>query len=100
FARPTMSILPLPVRSPTCTSTQVTLVDQAPHRLLAKRVPVDTPTSHWPVAALRPTISALPPPVKSPTWPSTQSMVGSHWPQSAVERPAAVEMLTHHCPVS
>src|SRR5262249_49178919 len=48
-ARPVMSDLPSPLKSPTWTSTQVAPVLQVSHRVVLKAVlPLDRPTYHWP----------------------------------------------------
>src|SRR5437870_548947 len=76
--RPVMSALPSPLKSPTLTSTQVTLVGQAvPQGVELNELPVLSPTHQWPVCSTRPTRSALPSPLKSPTLTSTQvTLVG------------------------
>src|SRR6266852_1565201 len=65
--RPVRSALPSPLKSPTCTSTQVTRGDQVSHSLLVNEEPVDWATHHWPVCRTRPAMSILPSPLKSPT---------------------------------
>src|SRR5438128_3747909 len=72
--RPVMSALPSPLKSPTLTSTQVTVVGQAvPQGEDVKAVlPLESPTHHRPVSSTRLVMSALPSPLKSPTLTSTQ----------------------------
>src|SRR5438874_872634 len=70
--RPVTSARWSPSKSPTLTSTQVTLEAQAPHLVLLKELPSEVSTHHAPVCCTRPTMSSLPSPVKSPTWTSTQ----------------------------
>src|SRR5439155_4681101 len=72
--RPVMSALPSPLKSPTLTSTQVTVVGQAvPQGEEVKAVlPLESATHHRPVCSTRPTMSSLPSPLKSPTLTSIQ----------------------------
>src|SRR5207253_1652849 len=70
--RPVMSALPWPSKSPTLTSTQVTVVGQAPHTVLLKELPSELATHHLPVGCTRPAMSSFLSPVKSPTRMSTQ----------------------------
>src|SRR5207247_32421 len=71
--RPVMSALPSPLKSPTCTSTQVAPVLQVAQREVLKAVlPLDRPVHHDPPCKYRPVMSALPSPLKSPTLTSTQ----------------------------
>src|SRR5437588_10020613 len=72
--RPVMSALPSPLKSPTCTSTQVAPVLQVAQRVVLKAVlPLDRPVHHAPPCTYRPVMSALPSPLKSPTSTSTQA---------------------------
>src|SRR5260370_42497144 len=72
-----MSDLPSPLKSPTWTSTQVTLGFQVAQRLVVKVFdPLESPTYHCPVCRYRPMISACPSPLKSPVWTSTQGTFG------------------------
>src|SRR5216683_2583875 len=56
--RPVMSSLPSPLKSPTCTSTQVTAGFQVIHRLVLNDEPVERATHHWPVCEYRAAMSA------------------------------------------
>src|SRR5216684_3992745 len=76
--RPVRSDLPSPLKSPTCTSTQVTVGDQLPHRLVVKDEPVDMPTHQFPVPGSRPAISVRPSPLKSPVTTFVQLTAGFH----------------------
>src|SRR5207302_1593580 len=79
--RPIMSALPSPSKSPTLTSTQVTVVGQAPQGEDVKAVlPLETATHHLPVGCTRPAMSSFLSPVKSPTRTSTQLTAVLHWP--------------------
>src|SRR5438552_10077361 len=78
--RPVMSALPWPSKSPTLTSTQVTVVGQAPHTVLLKELPSEAATHHLPVGCTRPAMSSFLSPVKSPTRMSTQLTAVLHWP--------------------
>ncbi len=49
-----MSACPSPLKSPVCTSTQVTFGFQAAQRLLVKEEPVEAPIHHCPAAPNRP----------------------------------------------
>src|SRR5947208_17132731 len=72
-ARPTMSALPSPLKSPTFTSTQVTPVLQVSHLLVVKPPePLDNETHQSPVSLARPAMSVKPSPLKSPVCTSTQ----------------------------
>src|SRR5205823_341056 len=70
-ARPVISDLPSPLKSPTWMSTQVTPVLQVSQRELVKPEPLNRATHHWPVSKARPMMSLLPSPLKSPTCTST-----------------------------
>src|SRR5207245_2307288 len=97
--RPITSALPSPVRSPSCTSTQVTSGDHVAQRLVRKDVPVDRPAHHWPVSCTRPMRSALPSPFRSPTLTSTHVTSGdqtSH--REVVKWPAPSDRATYHWP--
>src|SRR5882672_9061643 len=87
--RPAISDLPSLLKSPTCTSTQVTLGFQVVQRLLVKDVPLEIAAHHWPACENRPMRSVLPSPLKSPTRTSTQLTAGFHTTQAVV--PKAVE---------
>src|SRR5262249_37272623 len=67
-----ISAMPLPVKSPTWTSTQVTSVLQVPQRVVLKEEPVETPTHQLPVLWSRAATSLSPSPLKSPVSTSTQ----------------------------
>src|SRR5207244_10871913 len=69
-----MSASPSPLKSPTLTSTQVTLVGQTvPQGEEVKAVlPLESATHQWLVCRTRPVMSSLPSPLKSPTLMSTQ----------------------------
>src|SRR5215471_11056065 len=80
--RPMMSVMPSPLKSPTLTSTQVTLGFQPAHMVVLKLEPVERPVHQEPACRNRPVISALPSPLKSPTRTSVQVTVGfqlAHW---------------------
>src|SRR5438105_859918 len=57
LARPTMSLKPSPLKSPVCTSTQVTPVLHVNGWELVKPEPLEVPSHHWPVLLTRPVIS-------------------------------------------
>src|SRR5437660_4178863 len=96
-----MSALPSPLKSPTLTSTQVTVVGQAvPQGEEVKAVlPLETATHHRPVCSTRPVMSAKPSPLKSPTLTSTQVTAVDHWSQGVKMNEAPVLSPTHHRPV-
>src|SRR5713226_3718113 len=98
-----MSSLPSPLKSPTLTSTQVTVVGQAvPQGEDVKAVlPLESATHHRPVCSTRPAMSSLPSPLKSPTLASTQvTVVGQAVPQGEdVKAVLPLESPTHHRPV-
>src|SRR5207245_5027674 len=96
-----MSALPSPLKSPTLTSTQVTVVGQAvPQGEEVKAVlPLDSPTHHRPVCSTRPTMSSLPSPLKSPTLTSTQVTAVDHWSQGVKLKELPVLCPVHHRPV-
>src|SRR2546428_725227 len=89
--RPAMSALPSPLKSPTCTSAQVTFAFQVAHKLLVNEEPVETATHHWPVSFQRPTRSVKPLPVKSPTFTSTQVTLGFQVTQRVVAKEEPVD---------
>src|SRR5262245_40045361 len=66
-----MSAFPSPLKSPVCTSTQFTLVDQVAQRLVLNPEPDEMAVHHWPVCSARPVMSDLLSPLKSPTCTST-----------------------------
>src|SRR5206468_7850882 len=70
--RPVMSDRPSPLKSPTCTSTQMTAGLQVAHKVVFSDDPVDRLTHHCPLCNTRPAMSSLPSPLKSPTLMSTQ----------------------------
>src|SRR5437660_200894 len=72
WARPAMSALPSPLKSPTTTLSHLTDVLQAVHSLTLKSEPVDRPSHHWPVSRARPAMSVTPSPLKSPVTTSSQ----------------------------
>src|SRR5207245_10168249 len=93
-----MSALPSPLKSPTLTSTQVTLgpsAAQVAHKELVKELPVDWATHHWPLSAARPTMSILPSPLKSPTLTSTQVTPVLHCPHWLVVNIEALATPAH-----
>src|SRR5947209_13846026 len=96
-----MSSLPSPLKSPTLTSTQVTVVGQGvPQGVELNELPVLSPTHHRPVCSTRPVMSALPSPLKSPTLTSTQvTLVGQAVPQGEEVKAVPLESATHHRPV-
>src|SRR5713226_8187962 len=96
-----MSVLPSPLKSPTCTSTQVTAVDQRPHmEVVNPEEPLESATHQLPVAASRPTTSGRPSPLKSPTCTSTQVLLGSQAPYGIDMKPLdPLETATVHWPV-
>src|SRR5260370_1170153 len=79
--RPMMSVLPSPLKSPTLTSTQVTLGLQVVQRLQVKLEPVLRPTHHSPPAE-RPATSVKPSPLKSPCTTCCQLAAGLQLPQA------------------
>src|SRR6516225_5153741 len=99
--RPTRSGRPSPLKSPTCTSTQLTAGDHMSHLLVMKADPVDCPVHHSPPCSHRPTMSALPSPLKSPTFTSTQVTFAFHIAHGLrpVVNPEPVEMPVYHWPV-
>src|SRR5438874_645496 len=97
--RPVMSALPSPLKSPTCTSTQVTAVLQIVHSEVVKELPLDKPTHQAPVFASRAAMSVSPSPLKSPLSTSTQAALGSQVVHNEELNDKPVERLTHHCPV-
>src|SRR6266446_218538 len=72
-----MSALPSPLKSPTCTSTQVANVLQVVHTDMVKQLPLDKPTHQVPVLASRAAMSVKPSPLNSPETTSTQVTLGS-----------------------
>ena len=94
-----MSLLPSPLKSPTWTSTQVTLEFQVAQRLLVKELPLERAAHHWPFERTRPAMSLLPSPLKSPTLTSTQVTAVDHVVHSVVVNEWPVDRPTHHCPV-
>src|SRR5438132_5885633 len=96
-----MSALPSPLKSPTCTSTQVAPVLQYAPRLLVNELPVDWAPHHWPLSAARPTMSILPSPLKSPTLTSSQvTPVLQVSQRTFLNPPEPLDWATHHWPVS
>src|SRR5256886_2116250 len=99
-----MSALPSPLKSPTLTSTQVTLgpsAAQVAHKELVEQLPVDWPTHHWPSSAARPTMSILPSPLKSPTLTSSQvTRVLQVSQRRFLNPPEPLDWATHHWPLS
>src|SRR5713101_1378180 len=96
-----MSSLPSPLKSPTWTSTQVTLGFQLAQRVVLKPVdPSEIPTHHWPVCRTRPMISACPSPLKSPVWTSTQVTFGFQLAHRLLEKEEPVEAAIHHWPAA
>src|SRR5438876_11861424 len=94
-----MSALPSPLKSPTCTSTQVATALQVVHTDIVKALPLDKPTHQAPVFASRAAMSVRPSPLKSPVRTSTHVTVGSQVPNKLlVKALGPLERLTHHCP--
>src|SRR5713226_8778127 len=97
---PVMSLRPSPLKSPTLTSTQVTVVGQAPQGEEVKAVlPLETATHHRPVCCTRPAMSSLPSPVKSPTFTSTQLTAVGQLPHTLLLKDEPVDKAASHCPV-
>src|SRR2546425_204841 len=101
-----MSALPSPLKSPTCTSTQVAPVLQVAHGAgeVTKLVPVDRAVHQAPPSSQRPVMSALPSPLKSPTCTSTQVTLTPVVPvlqmvQTEVVTELPLDRATHHLPV-
>src|SRR5438093_11884906 len=95
-----MSALPSPLKSPTCTSTQVAPVLQVVQREVLKAVlPLDRPVHHDPPCKYRPVMSALPSPLKSPTLTSTQVAAVLHVAPSLLVKLQPVAGAIHHCPL-
>src|SRR2546425_565869 len=95
-----MSELPSPLKSPTLTSTQLTMGLQVAQReVVGAVVPVLSETHHWPLCWARPMMSASPSPLKSPTLTSSQVTAVLQVLQSVVLKEAPVESATHHWPV-
>src|SRR5205809_57831 len=96
-----MSVLPSPLKSPTLTSTQVTVVGQAVPQGEEKKaaLPLETATHHRPVGCTRPVMSSLPSPVKSPTFTSTQLTAVLHWSHLLRAKVDPMLMPTHQRPV-
>src|SRR5437773_1232313 len=107
-----MSALPSPLKSPTCTSTQVapvlqvvqrqvlTAVLHVSHRLVLKPPePFDRETHHWPVSLARPTMSLKPSPLKSPVCTSTQVTPVLHVNGWVLVKPELLEVPSHHWPL-
>src|SRR5437899_12791580 len=93
-----MSALPSPLKSPTCTSTQVAAVLQNVHSEVVKELPSDKPTHQAPVFASRAAMSVSPSPLKSPVSTSTQVTVGSHVENKRfVNALDPLDALTHYC---
>src|SRR6516162_2717438 len=96
-----MSALPSPSKSPTFTSTQVTLVLHVPQKVVLNPEPVEMPVHHWPVSNHRPVMSAILSPLKSATFTSTQVMPGpsgAHLVHKEVVNPEPVLIPVHHSP--
>src|SRR5207247_2378218 len=72
LARPVMSDLPSPLKSPTWTWAQVTPVLQVVQRVVLNAEPALRPVHQAPFESTRPVMSDLPSPLKSPTFTSTQ----------------------------
>src|SRR5438046_9451466 len=95
-----MSALPSPLKSPTCTSTQVAAVLQLVHSEVVKELPLDKPTHQAPVFASRAAMSVNPSPLKSPVSTSTQAALGSQVVHKWLVKLLPVVWATHHWPVS
>src|SRR5258708_5868953 len=80
-----MSVMPLPRKSPTWTSTQVTLGFQLVQSEVVKLLPFEMPTHQLPVCKSRAAISVRPLPLKSPVRTSTQVTLGFQGPQGISE---------------
>src|SRR5439155_1455217 len=99
--RPVMSLRPSPSKSPTLTSTQVTLVGQAPQgESVETLLPLKLATHHRPVCSTRPAMSSLPTQVKSPTLTSTQFTTVLREVSKVLVNPEPLDWPIHHCPVS
>src|SRR5215470_1001183 len=95
-----MSALPSPLKSPTCTSRQVTVVDHIAHAVVTNEEPLDRPTHHSPVFGSRPAMPVRPSPKKSPVTTSTQLTLGLHPAQELVTNEEPVLTPVHHKPPS
>src|SRR6266851_3782999 len=98
--RPTMSGLLSPLKSPVCTSTQVSDGLQVAQSEFANPEPLESPTHHWPSDSARPMMSALPSPLKSATLMSTQLSDEFQVSQRVVVKLVPVDSPTHHWPLS
>src|SRR5260370_756987 len=96
-----MSAFPSPLKSPACTSTQMTFGSQVAQRLVVKAVEaLESPTYHWPVWRYRPMIAACPSPLKSPVCTWTQVTFGFQVDQRLLVKEEPVEAPIHHCPAA
>src|SRR5216683_3818949 len=96
-----MSSLRSPLKSPTWTSTQVTLGFQFAQRVVLKPFdPLESPTHQLPLCKSRPMMSACPSPLKSPVCTSTQVAFGFQVVHKLSEKEEPVEAAIHHCPVA
>src|SRR5437660_11849192 len=96
-----MSLLPSPLKSPTCTSTHSTAELHVSHRITSKAEPVERFTTHWPLDCCRPTRSITPSPLKSPTLISTQVTAVDQFAHHVGSVNALpVEALTHQSPAT
>src|SRR5262245_52175595 len=94
-----MSVLPSPLKSPTLTSTHVSLGFQVAHNVAVKEVtPSERPTHHCPDSSTRPAMSVLPSPLKSPTFASTQVTFGFQAAHKEVLKLLPRDSPTHHWP--
>src|SRR5207249_2535966 len=88
------------------TSTQVTAVDQFPHRLVVNDVPFEMPIHPEPPCSKRPVMSAsplplkssLPSPLKSPPSVSTQVTAELQVAHRVVLNEESVDRAVHHWP--
>src|SRR6266852_1888666 len=95
-----MSALPSPLKSPTCTSTQVTLGFQLVQSEFVNEEPLDTATHQLPVLNSRAAMSVRPSPLKSPVSTSTQVTAGFQAPSKELVNDEPVETLVQICPDS
>src|SRR5262249_32300818 len=97
---PAMSALPSPLKSPTCTFTQVAIGFHISQLLLVNDAPVEVATQIRPVCCSRPSMSAFPSPLKSPTNTSTQVAFGFQVVQNVLVNDAPEERPTHQLPLA
>src|SRR5713226_3880935 len=86
-----MSAFPSPLKSPTCTSTQVTFGFQLVQSEFVKEEPLETATHQLPLFKSRPAMSVRPSPLKSPATTSTQVTAGFQAPSKELVNDEPVE---------